>query len=1056
MVYRRKTLITASLSIACVAALMAGAAAQKQPSPPANPLVRVEEQKAAETTARKLIDYRKQVDPNGQRSATAGEDLILFGYSFFEPSRQAIQARRAYVRQALGGGVSVTAPAAPAPKSRPTEKEATPEERDAVAALGPGEKRDLLERSRNGKLSDAERKRYRLLLESPEESGEPEDSESEPEEDVAEGPRRASQTPRAKPAEPTVPINSPSGPPVRVDNGHAAPASAFHQIADPLTQMYQNVAASVPSDYQLAPGDTLVLRYWSPTLVAREVELTVDSFGAVNVPEVGRVVVRGQTAAQAERALRERMRRLYRNAEVSVTMNELRTIPVTISGESFSPGPYTVPSVATAMGMLIGTGGPTDDGTLRGIQVIRRGQVIGTLDLYRFLITGDKTSDVPLTAGDVIYIPPRMQRVVVRGEVRRPAVYELKGGESLKDAMLFAGGVKASGVDQRVQVATLQPGAARVLKDVDLRAAQASAQELFDGDAVEVFSVRAELINKVTIQGAVDQPGEYAILQGMTVADLVERARRLTSEAYPREAHLYRWNPDNTLKLIQVDLEKALARDSAANVSLSRWDRLVVYTRQEIAWTGRREVTLKGAVQKPGIYYRSDGMRVRDLLMQAGGTMPEAYLPQAVLQRQRPDGSYALEFVNIDAVLKGDDKQNALIEDRDTLAVYRSDEARFTPEHTVTLAGEAVAPGKYARGDGMKLSDLLKVAGGLRPSAGDRIVVARARTSRTAEPLTAQFTPESKSPTPDISLEDGDIVTIQGRGDYIDRPYLINVKGAVNRPGPVTVRGSNVRLSDVIKLAGGLKDEAYPEGAEFQRNPEMLATAGQKQLAGVISGLNDQLNKLQQSREMAAADIARIKAIGSATRPQIPVAVPGITQVNTAPPDVATAAGTQALFGHSLVSPPRVLTAEDLEPKGNVAVNLPAALRNPGKDDDIVMMDGDELTVPQRPTTVLVLGAVVRSSAVLFKPGGKADYYVEQSGGYAADAKKEGIVVVRLGGGLSPLKKVKALQPGDVIVVPTRVLSEKIGSRSNDIETFFRSITSSALLYLGAKKLLGL
>jgi len=1039
-------------------------AQDKTPAPPANPLVHTDSEKTTRVRPQVLTDYRRTVNPRSQRELGKSEsDLSLFGYTFFDPSRQAILARRSYMQRSLGGG-TIPAPATAELVEKPKRKPIEPsiEEKEAVAKLTSVEKLDLLERKRDGKLTESERTRYRSFLE-PVDLPESRDSDSEDEANGEEQ-REITNGETKKKRSPTPP-NRPSAtltasqqpiPQTHPPAGPIPPANAFSQIADPVTLMYQNIAASVPSDYQLSPGDTLVLRYWSPTLVAREANLTVDSFGTVNVPEVGRVVVRGQTASQAERALAERMKRLYRNAEVSLTMSELRTIPITISGESFSPGPYSVPAVATAMGLLIGTGGPTEEGTLRGIQVVRRGQVVGTLDLYRFLITGDRTTDVPLQSGDVIYIPPRMQRVAVRGEVRRPAVYELKPGESLKEAVVYAGGIKASGVDQRVQVSTLQPGAARMLKDVDLRTAQTSSQELFDGDSVEVFSVRAELVNKVTVEGAVDQPGEYAIAQGMTVADLVERARRLTSEAYPREAHLYRWNPDNTLKLIQVDLEKALARDSASNVTLSRWDRLVIYTREEIAWTGRREVTVKGAIKKPGLYYRSEGMRVRDLLMQAGGTLPEAYLPQAVLQRQRADGTFALEFVSVEEALKGDQKQNALIEDRDILAIYRSDEARFMPEHMVTLAGEAAAPGKYARGDGMKLSDLLKIAGGLKPSAGDRIAVARARTTRTAEPLVAAYGPSSQSPVPDILLEDGDIITIQGRGDYIERPYLITVKGAVNRPGPVTVRGSNLRLSDVIKLAGGLKDEAYPEGAEFQRNPELLATAGQKQLAGVISSLNDQLNKLQQSREMAAADIARIKAIGSAVGPQIPINVPGIPQLDGPPPAVATQAGTQAVFGHSLVSPPRVLSPEDLEPKGNVAVNLNAALKNPGKDDDIVMMDGDELTVPERPTTVLVLGAVIRSSAVLFAPGAKSDYYIEQSGGYTADAKKDGIVVIRLGGGLAPLKKIKSFRPGDVIVVPTKVLAEKIGSRSNDIETFFRSITGAGLLYLGAKKLLGL
>src|SRR5262249_26494274 len=150
--------------------------------------------------------------------------------------------------------------------------------------------------------------------------------------------------------------------------------------------------------------------------------------------------------------------------------------------------------------------------------------------------------------GDVVFVPGRQNRVAVYGEVLHPAQYEMLPTESLTNALKFAGGVKASGVDQRVQVTTVQPGAARILKDVDARdQMQASSTKVFDGDIVDVFSLRATVMNKVTIEGAVDQPAEYALTDKMTIADLIQRARGLTEDAYPTRADVFRYNPDNTL-----------------------------------------------------------------------------------------------------------------------------------------------------------------------------------------------------------------------------------------------------------------------------------------------------------------------------------------------------------------------------------------------------------------------------------------------------------------------------------------------------------------------------
>ena len=835
-------------------------------------------------------------------------------------------------------------------------------------------------------------------------------------------------------------------------------ADALAGAVDPLTQIGSNLTASIPPSYQLAPGDALTVRYWSATHPAHEFRATVDAQGSLTMEQGRRLVVRGLTLAQAEAVLRRQLAHLYRDVDVSVALKELRSIPVTVGGAAFSPGTYIVPSVATAFNVLYAAGGPTEAGSLRRIEVRRRGRLVGLLDVYKFVTVGAEAGDLPLQPGDLIYIPPHLSRVAIDGEVGSPALFELTSTETLRDGLHFAGGVKPSAAAQHVQVSTVRPGLARVLKDVDLHDdRQIAATPLYDGDSVDVFSVRDTLVNSVTVEGAVDQPGDYALAGGMRVADLLGRARGALPEAFPGRADLYRWNPDNTLSLIPVDLDKALGGDSAANIPLERWDRLKVYTREEVAWTGKREVTVRGAVQRPGVYYRSGNLRVRDLLLMAGGPTPEASLDRAVLLHQRGDGTYAYEFVRLGAALQGDTAQDMTVQDNDVLAVYRVGEAQWTPQSVVSIQGAVVTPGDYPRGEGMTLGDLFRLAGGLLPGAGKRVSIAHARhPSSDAATTVVDFVPDrgrALDPRDDITLADGDVVTVQSTGGFKDRAEIVTIKGAVNSPGPVILRGDKMRLSDAIREAGGLRPEAYAEGTEFNRTPSLIGTAGQRGLTRIISRLSDMINQSAYQREQAKSDVERIKATTGAAAPAGPLPTSGTPAAGAA---VSSPLASQ-LAKRDLVSPPRVLGADDLAPSGNVAVNLANALRRPGGEDDITLMDGDTVTVPIMPTTVQVLGAVINSRAVLFHAGERVDYYVSNAGGFTPDAARDRIVIIHTGGGLIPADKAGPLRPGDVIVVPTKVVAAKLSDgRGGGLDDIFRSVTSAAITLRLATVLLGL
>lgn len=838
--------------------------------------------------------------------------------------------------------------------------------------------------------------------------------------------------------------------------------NAFSNIADPLAQLRGNVLASVPTTYILSGGDKLIVTYRTPTIAETELRISVDAQGAISVPEAGRVVVGGLTIAQAQAAIERRLGTIFRGVSVSLTLEELRTIIVTVSGEAFRAGSYPVPSVTSAINVLYAAGGPTERGSLRRIEVRRQGKLAGTIDIYKFL-TGGEQPDIPLQSGDLITIPPRQSDVTVKGEVRNPAIYELKDNETLQDALRFAGGIKPSGIAQNVRIETVIPGRERVIRTVDTKTnAQTRAVTLYDGDLVDVFSVRDTVANKVTIEGALEQPGDYAFTPGMRVSDLVDKARSILPEAYTPRAELYKWNPDNTTTLIAVDLEKAIARDPTFNLVLSRWDRLKVYTREEVAWTGTRRVELTGAVQRPGIYQRSEGMRLSDLLRRAGGPTPDAYLNRAIVLHQRGDGSFAYDYPNLFSAIKGDLTSDVFIEDNDLVAVYKTSEANFTPERVVSIRGEVVAPGVYPRGESMKLSDLIKNAGGFKPGATPNVTVAHARrfvdaTNQQTKTVSIQVN-DRGGVSNDLVLDDGDVVTIQADGSFQSEVRIVTIKGFVNRPGPIVLSRKGMRLSDAIREAGGVRAEGSPEGTEFNRDPKLLASSGQKTIMQKVSELSDLINSSVYRRELAKSDIERAKALKTVETDGggLLGGLGGLTGAAAPPPTASNPVVAQNLANRDLVSRPRSLIETDLTPNGNIAVNLPEALKKPGSEEDLLLVDGDMITIPEKPTTVQISGAVVNPRGVLFKTGANIDYYITRAGGFAPDVAKDRIVIIRAGGGIFPAGKAGAIRAGDLIFVPTKVVAERISANGNLFNDLFKGIASTAISLLLVTKLFGI
>lgn len=824
------------------------------------------------------------------------------------------------------------------------------------------------------------------------------------------------------------------------------PINPLQYIVGPVQMSGSNVAIPAPDRYQLGPGDRINIRWSSPTEVARERTVTIDSQGAITVPAMGsRLVLRGMTLAQAEVALRKEVRRALRDAEVSLSLSELRSISISVVGEVVSQGSYQVPSVMTLFNALYAAGGPTMNGSMRNIQLRRSNGTAKTVDLYSFLLKGDASQDIALQPGDLILVPPATQRVAIKGEVGRIGVFEMKTGEKLSDLVKFAGGPKGSAITDKIEVISVLPGVERQLRTVDLK--NDAGYALNEGDVVTLYALREEVENAVEVEGAVDQPRAYEWKPGLTVSGAIAEAHGLRNDAYPIRADLYRRNPDQTLKLIQIDLQKALAKDPNHDVAIQRNDRLRVYFSNEVLWLENRFVNIEGAVRKAGKYLRLDGMRLSDLILQAGGLLPEANYTTAFVYRKKPDGSEGeLLKPNLLGVINRDPASDVVLLDQDRVVVYTNAQANFMPTQLVTVTGAVQSRGIFPRSENITARDLIQLAGGLTPKAGNEVQIARARVP--------EGTPNESYALQDIitgrvnpQIKDGDVLTIPELGNFQDAPILVEIKGRVKKPGVYAINSKTEKLSDLLKRAGGLMDDAWVEGALFTREPKYLTTAAEARLSPRVQELLRDIQEQAYLRALAKSDIDKIRAISSQ---QGSVANLGALTGQVAIPQVPSSGDSEAakkLIQRETVTPARNLTRDETTESGNVPIRLSEAVKSSNSPHNMLLKDGDILVVPEKPTTVAIRGAVILPSTILFERGKTLDFYLSKSGGSTIDADTTQILVIRAGGTITRARGTTRIELGDTIFVPTKVMVAKLTDGSATFDSAIKSITNVAVIW---------
>jgi protein involved in polysaccharide export with SLBB domain len=756
----------------------------------------------------------------------------------------------------------------------------------------------------------------------------------------------------------------------------------------------------VGPDYVVGPGDGLSVDLWGG--VSQRFFRTVDREGRISLPEAGPVLVSGKSLADIQRDLQQILRTQFRDVSAEVSLARLRTIRVYEVGDVANPGAYDISSLSTPLNALFAAGGPTPKGSLRIVKHYRGNQLIQEVDMYDLLLHGVKSDMVRLDNGDTVLVPPIGPQVTIEGMVRRPAIYELKDEKNLASVLELAGGLLPTAALRHIEVQRLVAHEKQTMLSLDIPDVDNSSEvttklesfKIHDGDRIRVFPIAPYNQDVIFLDGHVIRPGRYSYREDMRVTDVVASYKDLLPEPATRYAEIIRLNaPDFHPTVESFDLADALANPSQAPL-LHPMDTVRIFSRFD--FENPPTVSVWGDVRMPGTYRTSGQIRLGDAVHLAGGLAPDAQTEDAQVFRYLPDGKFKIFSVNLNLALASDPTENILLQPRDRLLIHRNPDA--VEPATAYIQGEVARPGRYPLTTNMKAGDLIRVGGGLKPSADTNsadlthfVYVNQSKLTGEHQviPISAALSSDANA---DVAVHNGDVLTIRQLPGWNDLGASMSVKGEVKHPGTYGIRPGE-RLSSILERAGGFQPGAYPYGVILERTQVRELEARDRDQ--MMLRITDEKASLQLLPE-TDPDKKRAKDVA-------------LQQWQTTLQQLSS-------------TPPSGRVAIRISPDINLWKNTNA---------DVEIRAGDTLVVPKQPGYVMVTGQVFNPTAVGYRPGKSAKWYLSQSGGPTQLANKKAIFVIRAdgsvlsssqGGVWSGNSLDAALHPGDTVVVPEKAI----------------------------------
>ena len=563
-------------------------------------------------------------------------------------------------------------------------------------------------------------------------------------------------------------------------------------FSNPNTVFEPNLNMATPKNYILGPGDELNITLSGLNETEIDAKLTRD--GSIKVEYVGLISLTGLTIEQAKQRIFARMAKSYPalsmgKTKLNVSLSNVRSVRVTVIGEVERPGAYQVSALASVFNVLYITGGPTVNGTLRNIQVIRNNKMIATIDLYPFLQKGVLPADVRLEDQDVLVFTPTLKRVEFAGMVKRPMVYELLPNENLAQSLVYAGGFSDSAFTDRLKIVQ-HNGREKLYKDVET----SSFMNYIPMQSDSIFAEKMQPLfeNKVTITGAVYRPGEYGFTPQLSLNSLLKKADGLRADAFLTRAIIKRVGANREKTIVSVDLTTLNTND----IALTSEDSIHVFAKDDLI--EQQYVTIDGNVRNPGKILFRKGMQIQDLIALAGGFMNDAAYHRVELSRLEKNRSDAmsnqmvdLKKLELDAALTNNDAKFTL-EPQDYIYVPRLLNYKFIGD--VKVRGEVLFPGNFTleRRD-ETIQDIITRAGGLTQYGSLKDLQVFRNGTRIGVNLEQN------------AAKDMTLLLLSGDSLFVSRndPY-VEIVGAVYNPQ--LIRFSSSSFKSYISAAGGVKN----------------------------------------------------------------------------------------------------------------------------------------------------------------------------------------------------------------------------------------------------------
>lgn len=845
-----------------------------------------------------------------------------------------------------------------------------------------------------------------------------------------------------------------------------------HIFEELSTNFSRNQSVVPPDDYIIGPGDQLIVSIWGASELQES--LVVDESGAIFRDRLGKIYVIGLTYGAIKGLLQNRYQNITlpgSNIEIILGQNR-RTISVNIIGEVNEPGTYDIFANNSAYNALFEAQGIAQNGSVRNVQIKRRGRTVSVFDMYKFWLQGEEDA-LFLDNNDNVFVPVQGKVVQIKGSVKRPMRYELLDGEHLSDLIKYAGGLNFDARIDRIQVRRLENGK-EVYDDVDLGTLIDKNENyiLLDGDEVFIPQQRREEYNYVKIDGGVNYPDVYELTPGQRLLDLIERAGGLDTLAYLKRAYVTRVRKPGEIEYIDINLAQAIAGDTTQNLKLQFFDHVLIFL--ETDFQEEKYIHVIGEVRQPDSFLVSPSMSLKDVLLLAHGLKEDANYNNIELSTFKKADTTEVDslkdifdpdFIDESALLETEFKESDIIIRRVAIPINWEDDPNldtvmvapynrvkvyskfdFTDLRYIQVEGAVKNPGKYPIQIGMTLKDIIYQVGGLTKDADVKEVelykeiaiqekgfFSTSTRDKEIHRIALENDWQSSTIADSIEIFDYYRLVIRSERDFVQQGY-VEIKGLVNQPGKFTVR-PNMNLQDLIYMAGGLKMEADFDRIELSRVIEVLDDNGNvvpipmalKKIATTQDWQKDSslhdiiIRPFDQVFVRKNPEFEEQESIFVAGEIRIPGEYSKYSKLDKIERLSSLVERAGGLTDLAYIEG-AYLKREGVGP---ISIKLDKALRRRGSVHDQPLLANDTLYIPPRLDVVTVVGNVRQpGTTVGFEPSKKRfKYYVNLAGGFDRRTRRKLSTVSYMDGRVKPVKSILGfknypkVEQGAVIVV---------------------------------------